>query len=98
MSKENEMIMLLLGVGILVLIWVNHDRLKRIPESKILISSFCFLLAGWAMTVLEDFFFGRAVNYLEHICYTLSSVLMLIWSWRLFGKKQESEDASRFCP
>jgi hypothetical protein len=81
--------MLLLGVGVLILILVNRIRIKRLPESKILVAGFCVLLTGWAMTVLECFFWESFLNYVEHICYAVSSLLVLIWFWKVFASRNE---------
>jgi len=89
MFHENEIVMLLLGVGVLILVLANRIRLKRVPESKILIAGFYILLAGWAMTVLEGFFWENLLNYLEHICYVGSSLLVVIWCWKVFRGKNE---------
>ncbi len=62
MFHENEIVMLLLGVGVLILVLANRIRLKRVPASKILIAGFYIFLAGWAMTVLEGFFWHAAVS------------------------------------
>ncbi len=87
MFQENEIVMLLLGVGVLILFLVNRIRLKRVPASKILIAGFYILLTGWAMTVLEGFFWEDFLNYFEHVCYSGSSLLVFIWSWKVFGGK-----------
>ena len=89
MFHENEIVMLLLGVGVLILLLANRIRLKRVPASKILIAGFYILLAGWAMTVLEGFFWEDLLNYLEHICYAASSLLVVIWCWKVFRSKNE---------
>jgi hypothetical protein len=91
MFHENEIVMLLLGVGVLILVLANRIRLKRVPASKILITGFYIFLAGWAMTVLEGFFWEDLLNYLEHICYAGSSLLMVIWCWKVFRGSRKNE-------
>jgi hypothetical protein len=88
MIQENELIHLLLGLGILAFIFANRLRLKRIPASGILLAAYCVLLAGWILTVLEGFFLGGVLNLLEHACYAISSVLIFIWCWKVFARKQ----------
>ena len=46
MFHENEIVMLLLGVGVLILVQANQIRLKRVPASKIIIAGFYILLVG----------------------------------------------------
>ena len=82
MLRENEVVMLILGVGVLFFIIVNASRLKNIYSWKLLIAGYCVLLAGWIFTVLEEFFAGNILNYLEHTSYLASSVMLLIWCCR----------------
>jgi len=86
MLFENELIMLVLGLGVSILILRNYDRMKSLPFSKILISGFFSLVIGWVMTILEGFFLKELCNFIEHTCYFLSSMLVAIWSWKAFGK------------
>jgi hypothetical protein len=87
MIQENEAITLLLGLGGLIFILANRLQLKHLPASKIFIAGYYVLLAGWALTILEGFFWGEILNLIEHICYTSSAVLMAVWSWMVFGKE-----------
>jgi hypothetical protein len=88
MIQENEVIMLLLGLGGLIFILANRLRLKRLPASNILIAGYYVLLAGWVLTVLEGLFWGEVLNFLEHLCYAGSAVLLAAWSWIVFGKEE----------
>ena len=89
MIYENEIVMLLLGFGVLVFILANRAKLKWVQSSNILILGYCILFVAWILTVLEGFFLGDLLNILEHICYAASSILVAIWSWRVFGKRKE---------
>lgn len=89
MIQENEIIILLLGIGVFVFILGNHKQLWRIPFSKILISGFCLTLAGWMFTVLEGFFWKEFLNFIEHVCYAGSSILVAFWCVRVFGIREE---------
>lgn len=89
--QENEIVMLILGFGIFIFTLIYKIRIKRIPEWQLLMSGFYFLLAGWALTVLEGFFWGNLLNHLEHLSYASSSTLMLVWCWRvIFRGNQEN--------
>ena len=91
MIQENEIVMLILGGGVFILTLVYQMRIKRIPAWQTLISGFYILLVGWVLTVLESFFWEGPLNYLEHLCYALSSILMAVWCWRMvFGSKKEA--------
>ena len=82
---ENEVVMLSLGVGVLVFILGNRARLKNLPASNILFAAFYMLLAGWIVTVLEGFFWEEILNHIEHTCYAVSSIFVMIWCWKVFG-------------
>jgi len=88
MVQENEIIGLLLGVGILIFILANRSRLVNLPAVRILLASYYILLAAWVLTVLEGFFWGQAINLVEHVCYALSAVLIAVWCWRLCSWKE----------
>ncbi|MEE4603789.1 MAG: hypothetical protein V2J65_21080 [Desulfobacteraceae bacterium] len=87
MIQQNEIIMLLLGVGCMIFILVNRQKVKRIPVAKILIAGFYVLLAGYVLTILEGLFWNEFLNVLEHICYSASSILMAVWCWKIFAYK-----------
>jgi hypothetical protein len=87
---ENEIVVLSLGVGVLIFILGSRSRLKHLPESKILIVAFCVLLVGWVLTVLEGFFYEWLLNFFEHFCYSVSSVFVAVWCWKVFGKRREA--------
>ena len=59
MIQQNEIVMLILGLGVLIFILGKRSQLKRFPSSKILVLGFLVLLAGWALTVMESFFWGK---------------------------------------
>ncbi|MBN2813086.1 MAG: hypothetical protein JXQ80_03355 [Bacteroidales bacterium] len=90
MLRESEVVMLILGVGVLFFIIVNASRLKNIYSWKLLIAGYCVLLSGWIFTVLEGFFAGHILNYLEHASYLVSSVVLLVWCCR-FARKTVKE-------
>ena len=91
MIQENELFMLLLGSGVFIFVFGNRLRLSRLPAFEILISGFCVLFAGWILTVVETFFWEGYLNYLEHICYAVSSVLTAVWCVNVFNGKKEAE-------
>lgn len=87
MIQQNEIIMLLLSVGVLIFILFNRQQLQHLPASKNLIIGFYLLLAGRILTILEGLFLGELLNFLEHVCYAGSAVLIAVWCWNVFGKK-----------
>ncbi len=91
MIQENEIIMLLLGIGVMIFILANKKKVKRIQAAKILIAGFYVLLTGWVLTVLEGLFWKELLNVLEHICYAAGSILMAVWCWKIFKNTKEPE-------
>jgi hypothetical protein len=91
MVQENEIVMLLLGVGVLIFTVKNHVHFKRLPACKILTTAFYVLFGGWVLTVIEGFFWNELLNLFEHICYCASSVLVAAWCWKVFGIKKETQ-------
>ncbi|MFA6771800.1 MAG: hypothetical protein WCS74_04055 [Dehalococcoidales bacterium] len=86
MIEINEVIMLLLGTGLILGIRLNIIYLKQIPHIKILTSSFYVLFASFVFTIAEGFFLGDLLNLLEHLCYLLSPVLLLLWCYLVMVK------------
>lgn len=87
MIQQNEIIMLLLGIGTMIFILVNKRKLKRIPVAKTLIAGFFMLLIGYVLTIFEGLLWKDFLNVLEHICYTASSILVAVWCWKIFTYK-----------
>ena len=84
MVQQNEIIMLLLGIGCMIFILVNKQKVKLIPVPKLIIAGFYMLLAGYVLTILEGLFWKDFLNVLEHICYSASAILMTVWCWKIF--------------
>lgn len=89
MIQENEIIMLVLGLGVLVFMLVNYSAIKRIISFSLLTAAFYVLIVGWTMTILEAFFWQSVLNFLEHISYALSAVMVAVWFWRVFAGQKE---------
>ncbi len=87
---ENEIVMLLLGVGVLIFILGSRARLKLLASSEILIMAFYVLLAGWVLTVLEGLFYEWLLNFFEHLFYAVSAVLAAVWSYKVFSGRKEA--------
>ena len=90
MIHENEVAMLLLGLGVLVFILANRPRLKRVPRWDILSLGFYVVLAGWVLTVAEGLLYESLLNYFEHISYACSTVLLAVWCWKVSDDTREA--------
>ena len=82
MIHENELIMLASGFGALVFILANYSKLKQVPSATILLRGFYILLLGWVLTVLEGFLLSGFFNFLEHLCYAASAIVVAFWFWK----------------
>ena len=89
MIQGNEIIMLLIGIGVLIFVLENRQQLRRFIFAEILILGFYLILAGWILTVLEGFFFEDLLNLVEHACYAGSSVSIALWCVKVFGRRKE---------
>jgi hypothetical protein len=89
MIQENEAITLLLGLGMLLFIHTNRTRLQHLPASKTLLAAFYLLVAGWILTIVEGFFWQRALNFVEHLCYTGNAILLAAWCWQALARQGE---------
>jgi hypothetical protein len=93
---ENEVVMLLIGVGVLIFILGSRRRLKDLPASNILIAGFYMLLVSWVLTVIEGFFWEGVLNYIEHACQAASAVIVAVWCWKVF--RGSHRDSTERCP
>jgi hypothetical protein len=93
MLMENEVVMLVLGIGVLFLILMNLNHVRKIKSWKIIITGYCVLLSGWLFTILEGFWLEPYLNVLEHICYATSALFLVSWVWRATGKDKEEAAA-----
>lgn len=92
MVQENEVIMLLLYIGVLIFIQANRSRLlDQIPSNRTLLAGFYFLVVSSFLTVLEGLLWGDELNLLEHGCYAASAILIAVWCWQVFvqGPKED---------
>ena len=88
MIQENEIVSVLLCMGVLYFILMNRSQIKRLPSSEIFVSGFFVYMFGRIVTVLEGLFFEDIFNMFEHAFYAISSVLLLIWLWNVFKKNE----------
>ncbi len=86
--QENEVVMLLMAIGVLIFILFNRRQIMRIEAAGLLVTAFCILLIGYVFTVLEGLFLSALFNFLEHVCYAVSSVLIALWAMKVFKPKE----------
>ncbi|MBN2275924.1 MAG: hypothetical protein JXK95_16465 [Bacteroidales bacterium] len=83
MVNENEVIMLILGIGVLTFTFIHKAKIKRIYAWRNLMAGFYLLLFAWIFTIAEGFYWGYFLNIFEHACYGVSAVIIAIWCLRL---------------
>lgn len=89
MLYDNEVVMLILGAGVAGFVRLNYPRIKRIHSWKWLILSFYLMMGGWLFTILEGLFMEGIFNYLEHISYMISGLVLAYWCRNHLRHKQE---------
>ena len=91
MLQQNEIVMFLLGICVVIFTIANRLELKRLPAWKTFIAAFYTIFFSWIMTILEGFFLKEFLNYLEHIGYAVSAILLAFWCWQVFGSPKEAD-------
>ena len=92
--QENEIVMVILGLGVLVLVLTNRFQLKRVPSFAVLFAGFVAFMVGWIMTVVEGFLWNTLLNSFEHICYAVGSMVVAAWCWKTFRSVKEDRECS----
>ena len=92
MIQENELLTLLLVAGFWFFIIFNRKRMADLQESGLFLAAFGALCAGWLLTTLEELFLADILNTIEHVSFSVGSILFALWVLRVFsGKKEASE-------
>ena len=73
--------MLVLGVGVFAFAASRVRSVRRLPQWRLLATSYCFLLAGWAATTFEALFQQSVLNWVEHSAYAAGAILAAVWCW-----------------
>ena len=89
MLFDNEVIMLILGAGVVYYVLINWSQVRRIHAWKWLLGSFFLMITGWLFTVLEGFIFADAFNLFEHISYALGGISMVVWCRKFITHRGE---------
>jgi len=90
--QENEIVVLMIATGVLVLQTIPPIRrsFSVIPAFSLLGVSYLALYCAWIATVAEGFFLPRTMNIVEHLCYAVNALLLVVWSVRvLFFTREE---------
>jgi len=82
--RENEVVSLVLYVGVLIFVLANFKRLKHIPGFALLLAALLTFLCTALLTVLEGVFPDPSAghwwfNFLEHCGYAGCAILLAVW-------------------
>lgn len=91
MVQENEVLTLILAIGVLLFVLVGKRGLQFPQRPVLLLAAFVAACGGWLFTVLEGFIAADACNVLEHACYAASSIVFVVWIWLVFGRTPQLE-------
>lgn len=87
MIQQNEVVTLIITISVWIFIFITRKKLKTFPSLKLLLTSFFILSLGWSLTILEGFFWKELLNLIEHICYTISALIITFWCWKISKRK-----------
>ena len=79
MVRQDEVIALILAIGVFIFMAGNSKILRQFPSSRLLMTGFCLYLAASIFTIVEGFAFETVLNVLEHTCYFSSALCAAIW-------------------
>jgi len=89
MFQTNEIINLIISIGVLLFIIIYWSELSGVAHLKILTVAFLFMLVSSIATVIEAVFMPTLFNFIEHFCDVLRTVVFLIWGC-LLGLRPEN--------
>ena len=92
MIHENELVMLLLCLGVVIFTVLNGKKLKKFLKWKLLFTAFLFFSAACLFTILEEFVMNSLFNYMEHICYAVSAILLTVWCYTALIREKVKND------
>lgn len=90
MIQANEVIMLVLSLGVLAFMFISYLDLRSIPSFGFLVMAFSTFVLGWFMTVLEGVLWAATLHFVEHICYAIGAIITAVWFWRVFARNEET--------
>ncbi len=91
MVQENEIVTLVLAVGVLIFALANLRRIGSTAQPKVLLVAFAFACGGWVFTVVEGLAWPDLLNLIEHILYAISSITLAYWCWLVFPQRGSTE-------
>jgi len=96
MIPEIKIIEFLLGIGVFIFILLNYSKLRSNPNLKIIVFAFYSLLLTNVLGILEELFWGEFLNIIQHIFLAISALLLFIWFYKVFIKKEKDNEHRKY--
>lgn len=91
MYQENEIVTLLITLGIGFFFWANRKSIVQVQAWYMLLVSYLFYFVSTCFTVLEGYIWPTALNLLEHLFILLFSIVFLLWCWQIGYRKEKNQ-------
>jgi hypothetical protein len=89
--KFSEIITLIIASGVGLFILVQIRELRTLPSRRLMLTAYFLLWAAWVVTNLEELFLENILNHVEHLFQSVSSILLMIWVWRVLVRDKGAE-------
>lgn len=81
-------VMVIFIIGVPLMIITLRD--SHLPENRLFITAYIFLVFSNLFTVIEEVMFNTLFNFLEHLFITIASIIILVAVSRLTSRKNSS--------
>ena len=85
---ESKIIIWIIGVSFLLFLVANRKQMGNLPKNKLFLMGYYILFAGWNFDILETFVLKEFFNLIQHLCFSVSSIILAIWCWLIFVKEE----------
>lgn len=85
---EHEIMTFLLASLVLLFIGIYRKDVKHLPGVRWLVLAYLALWFAWFATNLEHMLFPLFFNAVEHLAYTINSLLLAGWCWFVVRTRQ----------
>ena len=90
MLEERELVAVFVALAVCGFFLMNRGKLAEVPHSRLLIVSIGLLTASLVCSVIEVFVWEDTANLIQHTLAPASSVVLAIWSWLTFVRREGS--------
>jgi len=93
--EEREVISLFLALFAIAIAVRNRRSLATLPAFPLFVAAGLVLAFGLVVTILEGLAWGSFFNTIEHVSYGSSSLLLAIWAWAAYGRREPGSVPAR---